>query len=107
MLRACRNVILGGRSYKNEIVIILTLGTGIGSAFSARELFPNTELGHLKIRGKYAEKELGCSQTEERSALEGMGRIAPRIHDREDFYSVRMSSLSAGCHKNHERFFPF
>jgi len=37
--------------------VMLTLGTGIGSAvFHHGELVPNTELGHLKIRGKDAER---------------------------------------------------
>ena len=37
-------------------VIILTLGTGIGSAlFVNGHLVPNTELGHLEIKGKDAE----------------------------------------------------
>jgi polyphosphate glucokinase len=38
------------------VVFILTLGTGIGSAiFHKGVLLPNTELGHLEIRGKDAE----------------------------------------------------
>lgn len=37
-------------------VLFLTVGTGIGSAFFLNgQLMPNTELGHLKIRGKDAE----------------------------------------------------
>lgn len=38
-------------------VIMLTFGTGIGTAlFAAGKLFPNTELGHLELRGMDAEK---------------------------------------------------
>jgi polyphosphate glucokinase len=38
-------------------VIMLTLGTGIGTAlFTRGQLFPNTELGHLEVRGMDAEK---------------------------------------------------
>ena len=38
-------------------VIMLTFGTGIGSAlFTGGSLFPNTELGHLEIMGRDAEK---------------------------------------------------
>jgi polyphosphate glucokinase len=37
-------------------VLVVTLGTGIGSAlFNGGHLLPNTEFGHLKIRGKDAE----------------------------------------------------
>ena len=38
-------------------VIMLTFGTGIGTAlFTGGRLFPNTELGHLELRGMDAEK---------------------------------------------------
>ncbi|MFN8373997.1 MAG: ROK family protein [Anaerolineae bacterium] len=38
------------------VVFIITLGTGIGSAiFHKGVLLPNTELGHLELRGKDAE----------------------------------------------------
>jgi len=41
----------------SETVLLLTLGTGVGSAlFYNGELFPNTELGHFPIRGKSAER---------------------------------------------------
>jgi len=38
-------------------VVMLTFGTGIGTAlFTGGRLFPNTELGHLELRGMDAEK---------------------------------------------------
>lgn len=44
-----------GRDQKG-IVMMLTFGTGIGSAvFVNRTLLPNTEFGHMEIRGKEAE----------------------------------------------------
>ncbi len=47
----------GAGQGQDGLVIIITLGTGIGSAlFHEGELLPNTELGHLEIRGKEAEK---------------------------------------------------
>jgi polyphosphate glucokinase len=49
-----------GKKYEDGYVLFLTIGTGIGSAlFVKRELWPNSELGHLKIRGKDAEKRAG------------------------------------------------
>jgi polyphosphate glucokinase len=45
-----------GRGLKGT-VIMLTFGTGIGSAiFTDGRLFPNTEFGHLEIAGRDAEK---------------------------------------------------
>lgn len=45
---------------RDDLVLMLTVGTGIGSAlFVNRELVPNTELGHLDLNGRNA--ELYCS----------------------------------------------
>ena len=44
------------------VVLMITLGTGIGSAlFVDGHLVPNTELGHLEIRGKDAEHRAAAS----------------------------------------------
>jgi len=46
-------------------VLMLTLGTGIGSAlFRHGVLVPNTELGHLQVRGKDAEHRAAASVKE-------------------------------------------
>lgn len=42
---------------RKGVVLIITIGTGLGTAlFSDGHLLPNTELGHIEIRGKDAEK---------------------------------------------------
>lgn len=42
---------------ENGTVLMLTFGTGIGSAlFTDGQLVPNTEFGHIEIRGKDAEE---------------------------------------------------
>ena len=47
----------GAGAGEQGTVIMLTFGTGIGSAlFIDGALVPNTELGHIEIRGKDAEK---------------------------------------------------
>lgn len=49
-----------GKKYEDDYVLFLTIGTGIGSAFFVKgELWPNSELGHLKVRGKDAEHRAG------------------------------------------------
>ena len=51
------------------VVIMATLGTGIGTAlFLHGQLVPNTELGHLEIDGKDAEKEALRSSSARRRA---------------------------------------
>src|SRR5262249_55491318 len=47
----------GGKQGRHGVVLLITLGTGIGSAlFIDGVLVPNTELGHLELRGGDAEK---------------------------------------------------
>jgi len=47
----------GAAKGRTDTVLMLTLGTGIGSAlFTGGQLVKNTELGHLEIRGKVAER---------------------------------------------------
>lgn len=47
----------GAGAGRDGVVLILTLGTGVGSAlFNDGHLVPNTELGHMEIRGRDAER---------------------------------------------------
>lgn len=47
----------GAGAGRKGVVIVLTLGTGVGSAvFVDGVLVPNTELGHMEIRGRDAER---------------------------------------------------
>lgn len=50
----------------NGVVVMLTVGTGIGSAvFVDGELVPNTELGHLEVDGHVAEHRASEAAREE------------------------------------------
>jgi polyphosphate glucokinase len=52
----------GAGKGRNGIVIMVTLGTGIGSGmFLDGKLVPNSELGHIEINGKDAEKRAADS----------------------------------------------
>ncbi|MBM3262483.1 MAG: ROK family protein [candidate division Zixibacteria bacterium] len=47
----------GAGKGRNGLIAIVTLGTGIGTAFFVDgTLIPNTELGHIELRGKDAER---------------------------------------------------
>jgi polyphosphate glucokinase len=46
----------GAGKNRNGVVMMVTIGTGLGTAlFIDGQLVPNTELGHIEIRGKDAE----------------------------------------------------
>ena len=48
-------------------VLLLTLGTGVGSALFFRgKLFPNSELGHLQIKGRSAERYISSAARKRR-----------------------------------------
>jgi polyphosphate glucokinase len=76
-----------GRGLKG-VVIMLTFGTGIGTAlFADRKLFPNTELGHLELHGMDAE-EWASARVRTALGLDWPAWIA-RVND----YLKRMHAL--------------
>jgi polyphosphate glucokinase len=57
-----------GKQFSERYILFLTIGTGIGSAFFVKgRLWPNSELGHLKIRGKDAEHRAGDGVRKEKN----------------------------------------
>lgn len=57
-----------GRDHPRGVLLMLTLGTGIGSAlFADRRLVPNTELGHVRLGGA-ASSDGGHVTAEEHAA---------------------------------------
>ncbi|HQX63505.1 MAG TPA: ROK family protein, partial [Thermomicrobiales bacterium] len=55
----------GDEALRNGVTVFLTLGTGVGSAvFNDGVLLPNTEFGHLEIRGRDAEERASSSAKE-------------------------------------------
>lgn len=47
----------GAGAGRSGTVVLVTIGTGLGTAlFSAGQLFPNSELGHLQLKGHDAER---------------------------------------------------
>ncbi|MEZ5192794.1 MAG: ROK family protein [Nocardioides sp.] len=60
----------GAARGQRGLVIVTTLGTGIGSAFIYRGvLVPNSELGHLEIRGVKQEPRAANSARESEAVL--------------------------------------
>ncbi len=92
------------------LVIVLTLGTGIGSAFLMDgQLVPNTELGHMELDGVDAEKR-ASNAAREREGLdfETWGRRVNRfLHHVEKLFSPDLFLIGGGVSKEHEEFFPF
>jgi polyphosphate glucokinase len=91
------------------VVIVTTLGTGIGSAlFLNGTLVPNTELGHLEIDGEEAEKR-ASSAAKEREGL-SYKQWAPRLqrfYSHLDFlFSPDLMVVGGGISRKSAKFLP-
>lgn len=95
---------------KAGTVILLTFGTGIGSAlFSDGRLIPNSELGHIPWRGKPFERYAAAS-VRKRARLEWedwAGRVNTYLAVVERLFSPRLIILGGGVSKKAEKFMPF
>ncbi len=91
------------------LVILTTLGTGIGSAFIHDGiLLPNTELGHLEIDGHDAESK-AASSAKDREGL-SYEKWAKRLQRYYSFVEMLFSPdlfvVGGGVSKDHEKFLP-
>lgn len=92
------------------LVIILTLGTGIGSAiFMKGVLVPNTEFGHLKIRGKDAEHRASdkIRQDKAYSWKKWGKRLSEYFQYLEFLFTPDLFIVGGGVSKKHDKFFPY
>ena len=91
------------------VVIMVTLGTGIGSAvFVDGVLVPNTELGHLKIGKKDAEHIAAESVREEKglSWQEWADRLTEYFGMLEGLFSPDLIIVGGGVSKKADKFLP-
>jgi polyphosphate glucokinase len=91
------------------LVIVTTLGTGIGSAFLYDGvLIPNSELGHLQIAGDDAE-HLAAYSVKEREDLDWASwaeRLQQFYSTVEFLFSPDLFIVGGGVSKNYEEFLP-
>jgi polyphosphate glucokinase len=91
------------------VVLMLTLGTGIGSSlFVEGRLVPNTELGHIEIRGKDAEHRAsdGARKRDDLSWREYAERLDEYLHRIEDLLWPDLIVIGGGISKKSEKFLP-
>jgi polyphosphate glucokinase len=91
------------------VVILVTLGTGIGSAvFLDGRLVPNTELGHLEVRGKDAEARASDRVREEKDL--GWPEWAERVGEVLDRYAFLFNPdlfiIGGGVSRKADKFLP-
>ena len=94
---------------RNGVVMIITIGTGLGTAlFLNGQLVPNTELGHIEIGGQDA--ELSASDAARQRDKLTWKRWAKRfnryLNTLERLFSPDLFILGGGASKKHEKFIP-
>jgi polyphosphate glucokinase len=99
----------GAGRRQRGVVIMLTFGTGIGSAiFVDGRLVPNTEFGHMEIRGKDAEDRASDRIRAEKdlSWEKWAGRVNEFLGRMELLFSPDLFIVGGGVSKKSERFLP-
>jgi len=90
-------------------VLLLTLGTGIGSAlFYDGVLVPNTEFGHIEIGGKDAEKRASehAREVDDLSWGKWAGRVDEYLDKMEALLSPELIIIGGGISKRSGKFLP-
>jgi polyphosphate glucokinase len=91
------------------VVFVLTLGTGLGSGmFNDGVLVPNTELGHMEIRGRDAERRSAAVARTRRglSWKAWASDLDEHLHAIDRLFSPNLIILGGGVSKNADRFIP-
>jgi polyphosphate glucokinase len=100
---------LGAGRGRKGIVIVLTLGTGIGSSlFMDGRLVPNMELGQIEIRGKTAEQRASARvlKVRELTWKQWGKRLDEYLGRLEELTWPDLIILGGGASKHAEKFLP-
>ncbi|WP_234535075.1 polyphosphate--glucose phosphotransferase [Streptomyces shenzhenensis] len=100
----------GAGRYRKGVVILLTFGTGIGSAlFVDGELVPNTELGHLELDGHDAEKKASSKAKEDGDlSWEHWGRrVNKYLAHVEMLFTPSLFIIGGGVSRKADKFLPY
>ena len=90
-------------------VLMLTFGTGIGSAlFTQGILVPNTEFGHIEIRGRDAETRASehAKELEDLSWGKWAGRVDEYLHQMEALLSPHLIIVGGGVSRQADKWVP-
>ena len=99
----------GAGKGQSGTVIMLTLGTGIGSAiFYNGHLIPNTEFGHLQMDGMDAEHRASAAirERDKLSWKKYAKRLNAYLNEMEKLFWPDLFIVGGGISKEHEKFLP-
>lgn len=92
------------------VVMLLTFGTGIGSALFIRGiLVPNTELGHLELQGEDAENRASARVREDKNLKweEWARHVNDYLNHVERLFSPDLFIIGGGVSKKFDKFSPY
>ena len=95
---------------RSGTVLVLTLGTGIGSAlFYNGILYPNSELGHLQMKTGIAEQYTSAAvrKNEDLSWKDWSKRLNKFFVQVERLFSPEQIIIGGGVSRKHDKFFPY
>ena len=95
---------------QDGVIIMVTLGTGIGTAiFVDGVLVPNTELGHIEIRGKDSELRASARARESGNLKwkKWGTNVSEYLQRLEYFFSPDLFIIGGGVSKQYHKFFPY
>ena len=99
----------GAGRRRTGLIIIVTLGTGIGTAlFMNGHLVPNTELGHIQVRGREAEKWAAASVREAKdlSWKKWAHRIDVYLRHMHRYFWPDLFIIGGGVSRKYKKFVP-
>ncbi|GAA3361360.1 MULTISPECIES: polyphosphate--glucose phosphotransferase [Saccharopolyspora] len=99
----------GAGAGRNGLVVVLTFGTGIGSAmFLDGKLVPNTEFGHIEVDGHDAEKQAAASVKDDLdlSYPEWAPRVSRYVQGLEKFLWPDLFIAGGGVSKKAHKWLP-
>jgi len=99
----------GAGAGERGVVFVLTLGTGLGSGmFNDGLLVPNTELGHMEIRGRDAERRSAAVARTRRglSWKAWASDLDEHLHAIDKLFWPNLIILGGGVSKNADKFIP-
>jgi polyphosphate glucokinase len=102
-------MVFGAGKDRKGTVIMITLGTGIGTAiFHDGKLLPNTEFGHLEINGRDAESDASdaARQRGDLSWKKYAKRLNKYLNRMEGLFWPDLFIVGGGISKKHEKYIP-
>lgn len=106
---ATAEIVFGAGRNISGLTLVLTLGTGVGSALAYRGVAIPCELGQLRLRGRPAERSVAASVRTQKnlSWAEWGARLHAYITRVEEVVWPELIIIGGGVSANHRRFFRY